>query len=166
MKELLEKYWKCETSPEEELKLRKWLENDDLPGEFIKYRSLFSSVKSFAEIKAPEAIIQNITSKIKNDTFLRPDYQIGQYLKIAASVLIVVSIGLGIYTHYQQEKFLQETFSETYTDPQEAIKETRAVLDKVSSGLLIAKDLIGDTQEDSINSESVPVLEKSLKEEE
>jgi hypothetical protein len=72
-----------------------------------------------------------------------------------ASFLIIISAGTGIYTHYQQEEFLKEVFSETYSDPQDAIKETQAVLDKVSSSLLKAKDSIEILQEDSIALEEV-----------
>jgi hypothetical protein len=87
-------------------------------------------------------------------------------LRIAASVLIILFAGTGIYTHYQQEEFLKEVFSETYSDPQDAIKETLAVLDKVSSSLLKAKDSIGVLQEDSIIPEEVIKAEERIIQEE
>ncbi|GHU90424.1 hypothetical protein FACS1894174_07100 [Bacteroidia bacterium] len=143
MRELLERYWKCETSQDEEQKLREWFAGNGVPEDLKKYRDVFQALDDFKELKAPASISRKAQSYL-------PAIQLYPSLKIAASVLIAVSIGIGIYTHYQQEEFLKGVFSETYSDPQDAIKETQAVLDKISSSLLKAKDCIEELQEDSV----------------
>ncbi|MDR1369804.1 MAG: hypothetical protein LBJ72_06720 [Dysgonamonadaceae bacterium] len=148
MRALLEKYWNCETTPEEEQMLREWFEGDDVPEDLKKYRNNFLHLTNFKKTKAPASISRKALSQL-------PSIQFYPALRVAASILIILFAGTGIYTHYQQEEFLKEIFSETYSDPQDAIKETQAVLDKVSSSLLRAKDSIGVLQEDSVIPEEV-----------
>ncbi len=143
MRELLEKYWNCNTSPEEEQILREWFAGNDVPEDLLKYRKNFLALNNFQKTEAPVSVSKKAISYL-------PSIKFYPALKIAASVLIIVSAGIGVYTHHQQEEFLREVFSETYSDPQDAIKETQAVLDKVSSSLLKAKDSIEELQEDSI----------------
>ena len=159
MRELLEKYWNCETSPEEEQKLREWFVGNDVPEDLQKYRNNFLTLDNFQKIEAPASVSRKVLAHL-------PSIRIYQVLKIAASVLIILSAGTGIYTHYQQEEFLKGVFSETYSDPQDAIKETQAVLDKVSSSLLKAKDNIEELQEDAIEPEEDIKLEELIIEEE
>ncbi len=146
MRELLEKYWNCETSPEEGRKLQEWFAGNDVPEDLLKYRKNFLVLNNFQKVEAPVSVSRKVLRHL-------PSIKFYPALKIAASILIIISAGTGIYTHYQQEEFLKEVFSETYSDPQEAIKETQAVLDKVSSSLLKAKDSIEVLQEDSISLE-------------
>jgi hypothetical protein len=56
-------------------------------------------------------------------------------LKIAASILILLTVGIGISTHFQQEQQMEKMFSDTYTDPEDAAKETEQIVAKVSSVL-------------------------------
>jgi hypothetical protein len=112
-------------------------------------------LNGFKELKAPASISGKVQSYL-------PTIQFYPSLKIAASILIAASIGIGIYTHYQQEEFLKEVFSETYSDPQDAIKETQAVLDKISSSLLKIKDSIEELQKDSIVIKDINEPEKPI----
>ncbi len=142
-RELLEKYWNCETSPEEEQILQEWFAGNDVPEDLQKYSKNFLALNNFQKIEAPTSVSRKVLGHL-------PSIKFYPVFKIAASILIIISAGTGVYTHYQQEAFLKEVFSETYSDPQDAIKETQAVLDKVSSTLLKAKDSIEVLQEDSI----------------
>lgn len=142
MRELLDRYWKCETTPEEESILREWLTGNDVPEDLKNISQGFQALDCYKELKAPATIKQNGLK-------ILPTIQLYPLLKIAASILIVISAGIGTYTHYSQEKFLKEVFSETYSDPQDAIKETEQILGKISSSLSEMKDSIG-VQEDGV----------------
>jgi hypothetical protein len=146
MKQLLKQYWQCKTTPEEEQLLLKFFSGETIPKELEIYKPLFLWKSEQKNIR-PD----------KNKTFIPEKSLSGNLypaLKIAASVMILLTVGIGFYTHYQQEKFMDKMFSETYTDPKEAAKETGKVVAKVSSLLqLIPEKIISETITDSTETE-------------
>ena len=129
---LLEKYCTCETSSEDEKILKAFFSSDNVPAEMEKYRPLFLWKTKQLQIKE--------NWKPATGFGKSPFIQFYPFLKITASILLVFSLGIGIYTHYQQEKYMDHVFSETYSDPEDALRETRNVIGKVSSALNMAKD--------------------------
>ena len=53
-------------------------------------------------------------------------------MKIAASVLIVLMFGIGVYTHYYQERFMDQLFSESASEALDARKDSVEVVAKAS----------------------------------
>ncbi len=51
IEQLLERYWNCETSPEEEAILRAFFSQSDVPVHLLKYKSLFAYAKKQTEAK-------------------------------------------------------------------------------------------------------------------
>ena len=129
---LLEKYWACDTSLEEEFALKIFFSGDSVPEELRKYQPLFLWKTKQLQIKGPQL----------SETEFKKPVRIRWYsfLKAAAAVLLILTLGVGSYTHYQQEKYLDKIFSETYSDPEDALRETKNVIGKISSVLLLAKD--------------------------
>ena len=130
--QLLERYWRCETSIEEEKQLRAFFSGDNVPERLKKYRSLFVWEKKQAEVKSQKPF--KVQAKRSLTVRFYP------VMKVAAVVLLLLTVGIGAYTHYQQEKFMDKVFSETYSDPEEAMKETGKVIAKVSSILSRSQD--------------------------
>jgi len=128
IKQLLEKYWAGETSLEEERALKTFFSGNAVPEELVKYRSLFLWKVKQSGIK------DNRTLKLPTDI------QWYSLLRIAATVLLILTMGIGIYTHYQQEKDMDRIFSETYSNPEDALRETKIVMGKISSALNMAKE--------------------------
>ena len=156
MKEILERYWDCQTSTEEEQLLREWFSQGNVPDELKQYRSAFLLQMQMADQKADPSLCRNVLNAIENETIkAHKSFSFYSMIKIAASILVIVSMGIGIFTHYQQEKFLKEMFIETYTDPEDALKETRAVLDKVSSSFFKAQKFFNELQP-GVAPDSVP----------
>jgi len=128
IKQLLEKYWAGDTSLEEERTLKTFFSGDAVPEELTKYRPLFLWKTKQMQVK-------------DNRTLKMPaDFQWYSMLKIAASILLILTMGIGFYTHYQQEKDMDRIFSETYSNPEDALKETKIVIGKISSALNMAED--------------------------
>jgi hypothetical protein len=153
IKQLLERYWQCETSLEEEKQLRAFFLGNDFPKTLKSYQPLFLATNQLSGIQASN----ELKSKLNGPSRL----QLYPVLKIAASVLIILTIGIGFYTHYQQEKYMDRVFSDTYTDPEDAVRTTEQVIAKVSSVLQLM-------QEKSIQQEildSLEVKELQLQEE-
>jgi len=130
---LLDNYWAGDTSLEEESALKAFFSQDAIPEELRKYQPLFSW-------KANQLLLKG--DGILKAGRIKPAVHIRWYpiLKIAASFLVILTLGIGIYTHYQQEKFLDTIFSDTYSNPEDALRETKDVIGKVSSILNLAKD--------------------------
>ena len=129
---LLEKYWAGDTSLEEESALRTFFSEKPIPEELRKYQPLFLWKTKQLQINGNMAI--------KNE-FKKPlNIQWYSLLKIAASVLLVLTLGIGFYTHYQQGKYIDRIFSETYSNPEDALQKTKNVIGKISSVLNLAKD--------------------------
>ncbi|MCL1938810.1 MAG: hypothetical protein FWF52_10495 [Candidatus Azobacteroides sp.] len=144
VKQLLTRYWEGETSKEEEQALQRFFCEEDVPDDLKVYRSLFLWKEKQKQIKSERNFA--FQSRKERRERLYP------VLRIAASILIVLILGISIYTHYQQEKFIDKVFSETFTNPEDAVKETGEVLAKVSSLLqLVPKRTIPAGESDSIN---------------
>jgi hypothetical protein len=149
IKQILEKYWACETSPEEESLLADFLLSSEVPEELKKYRALFAWKKQQVQI---------VGSKKLKAGFESPrSVRFYPLVKIAASILLILTAGVGFYTHYEQERFMDAVFSETYSDPEEALKATENVIEKVSSVLQLVKDKTVDSQ--TTDSLEVKVIE-------
>ncbi|MDR2087391.1 MAG: hypothetical protein LBP72_09495 [Dysgonamonadaceae bacterium] len=155
IKQLLERYWVCKTSLEEEQYLFAFFSGNELPEDMKIYQPLFALINRQSAIKAPKRLINRITEPLKP-----PFYPA---MKIAASVLILLTVGVGFYTHYQQEKQMDRIFTDTCADPQDAVKETERVIAKVSSVLqLIEKKNIWNETLDSVRQEKTDFLHKKL----
>jgi hypothetical protein len=128
IEDLLNRYWQCETSVEEERELRRYFAGGNIPDDIAQYNALFAWQSQAASIKT-EKTISLPAKKMPRIGF----YSI---IKVAAIVLIFLTIGTGFYTHYQQSSKVDQVLSETYSDPQDAIRETEEVVAKVSSLLL------------------------------
>jgi len=127
IKQLLERYWQCETSLEEEQILLAFFSGEDLPEDLNIYQALFTRTHKQLAIKAEGNLLTRINKPLKQQFY--------PALKVAASILILLTVGIGFVTHIQQEKQIDKMFSDTYTDPEDAVKETEQVVAKVSSVL-------------------------------
>jgi len=147
--ELLEKYWAGDTSLEEESALKVFFSEGNIPEELKKYQPLFLWKANQLQIKGSSTLRKELKKPLSIQWY--------SFLKIAASVLFVLTLGIGLYTHYQQEKYMDRIFSETYSDPEDALQETKNVIQRISSVLHLAKD----KQTESQDSDSVKQTSKS-----
>ena len=136
---LLERYWQGETSLEEEQLLQDFFSDEDsIPEELTIYKSLFIWKNQQKAIQG--APIRPLVSKKPVMYYFYPA------MKIAASVLLVLMFGIGVYTHYQQEQFMEQLFSESSSDALDVKKDSIDVMAKVS--LQLSSEQL--SQEDSL----------------
>jgi len=129
---LLEKYYKGESSEEEELILRRFFDTGDITGDLEVEKVMFRFYSEHAEVPEPSAelgmrIISAIDSKEKESGFIPVRYRRLVYSGIAAGLLIL----LGSYFFYINKKGTGDTFS----NPEIAYAETVKILYSVSSKL-------------------------------
>jgi len=135
---LLEKYWAGDTSLDEELALKTFFSGDSVPENLRKYQPIFVWKTKQSLLRAP---------RIGGFEYKKSaHFQWDSILKIAASVLLMMTVGIGFYTHYEQEKYLDKVFSETYSNPEDALQATKNVIGKISSVLNMAKDKRNEAQ--------------------
>ncbi len=96
IEQLLERYWNCETSVEEEQILRTFFRQKDVPSHLVRYRSLFAYLDEEAKLTVSEDFEQRILDKInrpvveaKRVTFLS---RFTPLFKAAAILLLLFSV--------------------------------------------------------------------------
>ena len=146
IQQLLDKYWNCETSPEEEQILTGFFSSDSVPEEWEKYKTLFGWKTAQTLVKAsPE-----LKSEIGRPAVIR-FYSI---VKVAASILLVLTIGIGFYTHYKQVQWMDRVFSSAYSEPKDSLLDTKSANEKVSSVLNLTQES-NNEKTDSLSNDSV-----------
>ena len=104
IEQLLERYWDCETTNEEESILRTFFSQKDVPARLLKYRSLFEYQKQAADISPlGDEFDQKVLASIYEDIEDSPKVvkakvvSFGSYIKplfkAAAIVAMVLTIG-------------------------------------------------------------------------
>ncbi len=108
--QLLERYWKCETSLEEEEILRTFFSQDELPAELKPYKSLFSYELSEAKNEAlGEEFDQKMMALIEDEYTKEPNKakvvslteRLKPLFKAAAVVAIFLTLGNAAQVTFQ-----------------------------------------------------------------
>ncbi|GHS94000.1 hypothetical protein AGMMS50239_11170 [Bacteroidia bacterium] len=148
IKQLLDKYWNCETSPEEEQLLTDFFAGDSVPEEWKKYQALFGWKKTQTLVKA--------TPEFKAEIGQPVVIQFYSVIKVAASILLILTIGIGFHTHYKQVQWMDTVFSETYSEPKDSLLDTKNAVEKVSSVLNLTQEQKSDAEKtDSLTNDPV-----------
>jgi hypothetical protein len=128
---LIEKYYKGETSFDEEALLRAFFSNDNIPEEYKTEKELFGYFMENARIQEPDSRLeQRIFNSFKNENFQRKNpkgsiVRMVPYMSIAAGILVIIA--LWFFTEKGNESI------DTFDDPSLAYAETMRVLLDVSS---------------------------------
>ena len=144
IQQLLDKYWKCETSPEEERLLTDFFSGDSVPEEWKKYQTLFGWKKAQTLVKAAPELKAEIGRPVV--------IQFYSVVKVAASILLILTIGIGFYTHYRQVQWMDKVFSETNAEQKDSLLDTKNAVEKVSSVLTLTQE---QEKTDSLTNDSV-----------
>lgn len=122
-RELLEKYWAAETTPEEEAQLRAVMRDDQTTtGAYFR----------FLDQEAEVTMVKPVAPLMKEAKV----FSLRRTLSIAASVIILVAAGFLIQRNMTpgiQETVVAET--DTYISPEQAYEETKQALLLVSAKL-------------------------------
>lgn len=129
---LLDKYWNCETSLEEEELLRSYFQQDDIPDDLRKYQDLFRYYSGEISSDLNEEFDKRILKKLGSD--VRPGHQ--RYLswlyKAAAAVLLILSFFVIHERFIRVKDQAKKVVEDTFKDPEKALEETKRVLFFVS----------------------------------
>ena len=156
VKELLESYYEGRTTLNEEKQLKRFFANENIPPEFEADRLYFESLEDYTGLLVPPNIESIVTSAIQKEEFKREEkknriYRIVTGTSIAASLLLFFVVGWFIVQNRYSNQLV-----DTYTDPQIAFEQTRALLQKVSKNMNKASK---ELQYMSVISETMEIME-------
>lgn len=133
--DLLEKYWNCETSLQEEKELQQFFSGGDVPEEFRQYTPLFSYINEEQLVLLSEGFDERLQNALREEgkkqyitiRIFRP------LLRIAVSLLLIIGMGVSFYFISMQDNRPQ--FVETFEDPNAAMQHAAFALEKLSHAL-------------------------------
>jgi hypothetical protein len=130
---LLQKYWNCETSLEEEQQLRDYFKSGNIPDQQKETAALFryfelQKKKSISDVSFDAKILSK-TSKAGKGVFMKVAYNT---MRIAAGVaVLVVAVW---FIRNEVRKDTPQAMVDTYDDPKLALEETKKALLMISKG--------------------------------
>lgn len=132
---LIKKYWDCETSLEEEERLREWFRTHEVPERFRETAKLFSyfdEQRQKATDKQFDAkVLTNLQSKSKGKTVNL--WQTS--LKIAAGIAVVAA---SIF--FVRQELIEKHDIAEIEDPQKAFEEAKKAFMMISKGFTVAEE--------------------------
>ncbi len=170
---LLEKYWSCETSLEEEQILRDYFlskeAGNNFPDSAILFQYYDQEKKKQAENILSDREILDLVQQSESDQIVEKEKNeehrhylpwFGTLSKIAAVLVVVLTITFIVYREQVKEDALASILqSDTYEDTQKAFEETMKALNLISKHLNAGKR---QTMKLAKFSEAEEVIEKSI----
>jgi hypothetical protein len=142
---LLEKYWNCETSLEEEKILRDYFNGSDVPDQLKDAADLFrffeGERKRSLEEKFDHDIMRSV-KKTERNTKIVSMVRWAQVARIAAGVFVVVVAGYFVKNEVMKSQ-QQAQVVDTFDDPKAALEETKKALMLISKSFGKAKEGAG-----------------------
>ena len=90
IKILLEKYWNCETTLEEESILQEYLSGSDIPEDLKEISPLFQYYKSQRGVKVSEGFEERVINKIESKEKKGKQKYLHIFYKVAAAVILIL----------------------------------------------------------------------------
>lgn len=138
IQELLEKYWNCETSLEEEQHLREYFRGREIPEQFKETAALF---RYFDNHKSKTLTDAGFDASVRKKIGT-PDGKLRRLfynsMRIAAGIAVLVLATF--FVRNEIRKSTPEKVVDTYDDPKLALEETKKALLMISKTFGTAKD--------------------------
>lgn len=167
--ELLNKYWNCETNLAEEQELRRLFAEEELPEELQRYAPLFSYIEEEHAPRLSAGFEQRLQESLrKADTAVVPQHmpRRTRLMRIAASILLLVGMGVSLYFITRQQNNPQ--YAESGKADSEVWEQATDALEKLADALRLSEEASRQTLRqinemeidweliDSLNSETTP----------
>jgi hypothetical protein len=131
IEELLQKYWDCETSLEEEQQLREYFSQANVPDQMKEAASLFNYFGQQKNKAVNEQFETKVLGQLKKPAG-KVTNLIQTSLRIAAGIA-VLAVAL-FFVKQEIGKSTTVAVEDTYDDPKKALEETKKALMMISRG--------------------------------
>lgn len=128
IEKLLEKYWDCTSTREEEEELRRFFTESSLPAHLLPWKAVFE----YQQEEREEGLDDTFDCRILDKIAGRREKKMGRwkfYLRIAAMIVIMFGAGMLIL---QSKTRVNPWDTDTYESPEQALAEVRKTLCFVS----------------------------------
>jgi hypothetical protein len=133
IEQLLEKYWNCETSLEEEQELKDYFRHANPPDNLKEAAALFRYFDGQQKKTIEEVSFDaDVKKKLQNERPWGKFIQLNYLARIAAGLAVVVAATY--FVREEVRKSYPPEVSDTYTDPKIAFEETKKALMMISKG--------------------------------
>lgn len=158
IEQLLNRYWECETSPQEESILKAFFSQEEIPDELKRYKSLFEYEQKQASLHLGDDFDERVlaaigqTSESNNQTapgakhvsveHITLSRRLRPLFRAAAAVAIVTLLGTAAqhsFTSPSNEApngwdYNQSAYKDSYQDPQKAYEASMQTLEMFKEG--------------------------------
>ena len=153
IEQLLERYWQCETSLEEESELRLFFSSEEVPAHLLRYKDLFVYQQIQQEVGLSEdfdaRVLAQVEAPVVKARRLTPVGRFMPLFKAAAVIAVMLSLGnVAQHTFFADEAldYNYDAYTDTYDDPEVAYKQVSSALIMLSEGIKKSQDqLIADS---------------------
>jgi hypothetical protein len=139
LRNILERFYRGETSLEEEKKLQDYFSSTKVPEEFIPDKELFQAFGSENEIHVPDDLNRKIIASIdraERKAVRTRRISVFSLSGLAAGLLVMIAVYLFFIRKDDSHSFLASgQWSDTYEDPVEAYTEAKRTMMYVSAKL-------------------------------
>jgi len=133
---LLEKYWRCETSLEEEQQLRTYFRRPDIPESLRETAALFRHLDESRNKVLDSTFDKEVMKRVsKTRTIVRK--WVYNSMRIAAGIVVVVMAVWLVRVEIRQSQPVSD--QDTYSDPELAFEETKKALLMISKSFNLAE---------------------------
>lgn len=164
IEQLLERYWQCETSLEEESELRNFFSKEEVPAHLLQYKDLFVYQQVQHEVGLGEDFDARILAQVEVPVVKAKRLTlVGRFMplfKAAAVIALMLSLGNIAQRSFFADDALDynyEAYTDTYDDPEVAYKQ-------VSSALMMLSDGINKSQDQHLTDSVQPKAVGMMKE--
>ncbi|WP_071147462.1 hypothetical protein [Bacteroides ihuae] len=148
IEQLLEQYWQCETSLEEETELRAFfMKNEEIPAHLLQYKDLFAYQQLQQEVRLGKEFDMRVLAEVEplivKAKRLTLTTRFMPFFKAAAVVALMLSLGNAAQqTFFGNDKldYNYDAYTDTYDDPEVAYKEVSSALMMLSEGINKSQD--------------------------
>jgi len=149
IEQLLERYWECETSPEEESILRSFFSQKNVPDSLVRYKELFVYEQQQGKLSLGEDFDKRVTAAIGLENTSSPadprtvkaahitlSHRLRPLYRAAAVVAIVTLVGTAAQHSFTKQNasagqgwdYNQSAYKDSYSDPDKAYEATEDIL--------------------------------------
>lgn len=145
IEQLLEHYWECKTSLQEEEILRAFFSQKNVPDHLRQYQALFAYEQTLKNAHLSDDFDQKILKLIEKEEVpvkaksIRFTQRIRPLFKAAAVIAILITLGNAaqhsFVQHNAQKEYNYDHYQDTYKDPEVAYDQVSNALKMVAKGL-------------------------------
>lgn len=156
IEELLQRYWDCETSLEEEKQLQEYFRNENVPEQWKETAALFHYFEQQKNKAVNPQFDKSVLTQLK-----KPKGKVTNLVQTSLRIAAGVAVLIAAVFFVRQEIRKNDTvvMEDTFDDPQKALEETKKALLMISKGFGSAEkqakkiNLINEAQDKIQNKE-------------